>query len=248
MPLRPDEADLIDAHILPALTGTRRFLPTAPGATHLAFAEIATFQALLSQLRPRCAVEIGTQTGVTLAEIARHSTRVISLDIDPEVKARLDGRWPHVELITGNSHTTLGGLFARLAAEGSPPDFIFVDGDHTAEGVRLDLEHVLALRPTSPVVVLMHDSFNPQCRRGMLQARWAQCRHCHYVELDFVPGVLHPDPRCLREMWGGLGYALLLPEPRTAPLEVHRSHQLLFEAAFRQSVYAAQLKPAPARG
>jgi hypothetical protein len=208
----------------------------------MAYNESAVFQALLSNLRPRFAIEIGTQGGATLAIIARHSTAAISIDFDPQVKTELAPVFPHVEFITGSSHDVLPELLPRLASQGITPDFIFVDGDHTAEGVRRDLEFILAVRPTAPMTVLMHDSFNPQCRRGILSARWSQNPFCHYVDVDFSPGVLHPDEAIRGQMWGGLGYALFLPEPRRHTLEVKMTHRLLFEAALRQSVYQQPAK------
>jgi len=41
-------------------------------------------------------------------------------------------------------------------------------------------------------------------------------------------------------MWGGLGFALFLPEPRTHELRVMASQQLLYEAALAQSVYLSE--------
>jgi hypothetical protein len=105
-------------------------------------------------------------------------------------------------------------------------------------GVLKDLEFILTLKPKNQMVVLMHDTFNPGCRQGILAASWARNPHCHFVDVDFCPGVLHPDDSCQRQMWGGLGLALFRPEVRQQPLEVKRTHQITFEAAFQQSVYS----------
>lgn len=238
----PEELATIHNFIYPALTGARRFLDFPGSSTHLAYSETAVFQSLLSTLKPKCSIEVGTETGATLAVIARHSTRAISIDIDPGVKARLAPQFTNVEFITGSSHDVLPVLLQRLAAEGTTPDFIFVDGDHTAAGVNKDLEFILNFQPTVQMTVLMHDTFNPGCRQGIVAANWARNPYCHYVDVDFCPGVLHPDESCLRQMWGGLGYALFRPEPRQHTLEVKRTHQLTFEAAFQHSVYNRNLK------
>jgi len=50
--------------------------------------------------------------------------------------------------------------------------------------------------------------------------------------------VLHPNEGIERQMWGGLGFALFLPETRRQNLEVKVTHQLTFEAALHRSVYA----------
>ncbi|MGH7944184.1 MAG: hypothetical protein ACREH8_08735 [Opitutaceae bacterium] len=86
----------------------------------------------------------------------------------------------------------------------------------------------------------MHDSFNPGCREGIRPAQWSRNAFCHVVELDFAPGILHPNENCLRQMWGGLALAVFLPEPRRHQREVKTSHQLMFEAALRSSVYAPE--------
>jgi predicted O-methyltransferase YrrM len=242
MKTKPEELAAIHNHIHPALTGAKRFLDFPDFIAHMAHSETATFQALLSNLKPELSIEIGTETGTTLALIARHSTRAISIDIDPGVKSRLGDKFPNVEFITGSSHDALPVLLARLAGEGTTPDFIFVDGDHTAVGVNKDLEFILNFKPTKQMFVLMHDAFNPGCRQGIVSASWARNPHCHFVDVDFCPGVLHPDERCQRQMWGGLGLALFLPEPRKHTLEVKRTHQMTFEACLLQSVYNRNIK------
>lgn len=242
MKTKQEDLATIHKYIYPALVGQKRFLDFSESMTHMAYSETAIFQSLLSSLHPKCAIEVGTETGVTLALIARHSARAISIDIDPGVKARLSDKFTNVEFITGSSHDALPVLLQRLASEGTTPDFIFVDGDHTAAGVNKDLEFILNFKPTTQMVVLMHDTFNPGCRQGIFAASWARNPYCHYVDLDFCPGVLHPDDSCLRQMWGGLGFALFRPEPRQHTLDVKRTHQLTFEAAFQHSVYNRNLK------
>jgi hypothetical protein len=242
MKTKPEELDVINHFIFPCITGTERFIAIPPTAVQMGYNETAMFQSLLSTLRPKCTIEVGTETGVTLALLARHSTKAFSIDIDPMVKTRLEGKFPNTEFFTGSSHDVLPVVLKKLTDEGTTPDFIFIDGDHSAEGVRRDVEHVLSVRPLTQMVVMMHDSFNPGCRKGILAANWSRNPYCHYVELDFCTGVLHPDEACLRQMWGGLAFALFLPQPRKHTLEVKTTHQMMFEAAFLQSVYCMKAK------
>jgi hypothetical protein len=242
MKTKPEERAIIHNFIYPSLTGARRLVDFPEDTTHLGFGEIAIFQALLSSLRPKCAIEVGTDTGCTLALISRYSSHAISVDIDPNIKIRLQDKFTNVEFLTGSSHDVLPVLLARLESENITPDFIFVDGDHSAAGVNKDVEFILNLKPRNQVTLLMHDTFNPGCRHGIFAANWARNPHCHYVDLDFCPGALHPDASCLRQMWGGIGYALFLPDPRQHELEVKRTHQLTYEAAFQHSVYNRNLK------
>jgi predicted O-methyltransferase YrrM len=246
MKTRPEDLAVINSHIFPSIIGAKRFKALSGTSVHMAYNEAAVFQALLSNLKPKYAVEIGTETGATLAVIARHAEHAVSIDIDPKVKAELSPAFANVKFITGSSHDVLPVLLQKLAAENTNPDFLFVDGDHSAEGVRKDLEFILSVCPTRPMTVLMHDSFNPHCRQGILSARWSQNPFCHFVDVDFSPGVLHPDESIKGQMWGGLGYALFLPEPRKHVLDVKTTHRPLFEAAFRSSIYAQPAKPRPA--
>lgn len=175
---------------------------------------------LLEHLRPRVAIEIGTRFGGSLQVLARYSEKVYSLDIDPEVPSRLAGRHANVEYLIGPSDRTLPALVDRLREERAEVGFVLVDGDHSAEGVRKDIDNVLRIEPLVPLYVVMHDSFNPECRRGLKEADWAGCRHVHAVELDLVAGCVNPAPRFRGEPWGGLALGILRPEPRTGPLEV----------------------------
>lgn len=142
-----------------------------------------------------------------------------------------------MDFVTGSSHDVLPHLVQQFVETGATPDFIFVDGDHSPQGVFIDLQHLLAIVPTAPLWILMHDTFNPGCRHGIRSATWAKNPHCHFVELDYVPGILHPDESCQRQMWGGLGLAIFLPEKRPHELVINQAHQIMFEAAFRASVY-----------
>lgn len=241
----PAELNIVNQHIFPLILGERLLVDRPASAIVMGYGEAAMFEAYLSHLRPQCSIEVGTETGVTLATIARHSKRTISIDIDPAVKARLAPRFPNVEFLTGSSHDVLPIVLERLAAEGVTPDFIFVDGDHSADGVRRDLEFILSIRPTRAMTVFMHDSFNPGCRQGIRAAQWARSPWCHFVELDFVPGILHPNANCRREMWGGLALACFLPTERKHELVINASHEIMFNAALSHSVYTNPgLRPA----
>ena len=121
---------------------------------------------LLEHLRPRVGIEIGTQFGGSLQVLAKYCDRVFSLDIDPDIPRRLAGEHSNVEYVIGPSRETLPPLLQRLSAEKAEIGFILVDGDHSPSEVEADINNILAYRPVVPLYVLMHDSFNPYCRRG----------------------------------------------------------------------------------
>ena len=153
--------------------------------------ERAMLLALLSRLKPQCAIEVGVYRAGSLGVLAPHAAKVYALDIDPGCAASYADRFPNVEFITGPSGTTLPALLDRLQASGESVDFVLIDADHTAAGVRGDIESVLRYRPAKrPLYLVMHDSFNPECRRGMKEANWEANPHVHTVEIDFVVGMM----------------------------------------------------------
>jgi hypothetical protein len=107
--------------------------------------------------------------------------------------------------------------------------------------VRADINNLLAIVPKRMVVFLMHDSFNPDCRRGMRGANWDACPYVHYVELDFITGGFCAeafDTAQAGSMWAGLACAVLLPEKRTFPLKISESQGHLQRLLFPLSIHS----------
>ena len=209
-------------------------------------AEKAVMTSILRAIRPRCAIEIGTFLGASLRVIHQFSEKVYSLDVDPGCERRLADELPCAEFIVGPSQETLPVLLDHIVADPSHPplDFVFVDGDHTRAGVAGDLAALLRHRPQNRVVILMHDVANPECRQGMLDVDWAGNPHVHYIDLDFLPGILHHITTSYRQMWGGFGLALMLPEERAAPLAIRACLPQQYDAMYRGSFHALE-KPNP---
>jgi hypothetical protein len=202
-------------------------------------AERSAFLALMSTLKPRCSIEVGVYKAGSLAILAAHSDRVYALDIDPACAESYTGNFPNVTFIIGSSARTLPALIDSIQTSGEPLNFVLIDAAHTEKGVQGDIESVLRYRPQVPLYMVMHDSFNPGCRKGIKEAAWADNPHVHLVELDFVTGRLVNDTEAsdYRQMWCGFALAVLLPEKRTGKLVVHENESLLFQAALRHSVY-----------
>ena len=192
---------------------------------------------LLEHVRPKVAIEIGTRFGGSLQVLARYCDRVYSLDIDPKVPERLEGRFSNVEYLIGPSGDTLPPLISRLQREDAEVAFVLVDGDHSTEGVRSDIDALLEYKPIVPLYIIMHDSFNPECRQGLRVSHWAGCPYVHTVELDFVPGAVNPSPHFRGQLWGGLALGILKPEPRQGHFEILGKSELTYELA-----YEAQLR------
>jgi len=195
---------------------------------------------LLQAVRPDVAIEIGTYQGGSLQLLSQYAQKVYSVDISPEPASRLGDSFPNVDFLIGSSKEVLPGLIRAISESRERLGFILVDGDHSHAGVMSDANAILKYVPVGPLFIVFHDSFNPECRKGILSSNWRACDHVHLVEIDFVPGVYYQQAcgrAAERSMWGGLALALSLPEKRTKPLEIHQSQWLLFHAALRHSGY-----------
>ncbi len=173
----------------------------------MSFGERATLEGVLSQIKPTLAIEIGTAEGGSLRRVAAHSTEIHSFDLvppPPDIAAL-----PNVSFHTGDSHALLPTLLAKLEAAGRNVDFVLVDGDHSAEGVRRDLADLLASDSVRQTVVLLHDTMNEEVRAGIEQAQVHKHPKATYLDLDFVPGYLARDEPYRLELWGGLGVMIV---------------------------------------
>jgi Cephalosporin hydroxylase len=204
---------------------------------------------ILARVKPDVSIEVGCYKGGSLQVISHYSRKVHSLDIEPNVLS-LGKNFSNVEFHIGSSRDTLPRLVESLNADGRSVQFVLIDGDHSSEGVRSDINALLRLKITQRLVILMHDPFNPDCRQGIGTADWASNPHVHYVELDFTVGNFHSpaqDTATEGSMWGGLACAILEPYERNGDLVIGHRQQAAFEAVFSRSCYQPQKLSLPRR-
>jgi hypothetical protein len=169
--------------------------------------ERSAMEGVLAQRKPRLAIEIGTAEGGSLRRIAAHAEEVHSFDlVVPQVPAE---EMPNVTLHTGDSHQLLRETLNRFAEEGRNVDFVLVDGDHSADGVRRDLDDLLSSPAVADTVIIMHDAMNEEVRSGLDAVRYTAYPKVAHVNLDFVPGYMFRDPDHSHELWGGLGLVVV---------------------------------------
>jgi predicted O-methyltransferase YrrM len=170
--------------------------------------ELASLLGAVRRLKPRVVMEIGTHRGGTLmvlAAVAAPDAFLVSLDmhtspmgVEPEwpaVERRLrSGLKPRQELVALRMDSHLDDTLeaVRAALGGRAVDFLFIDGDHTYDGVWQDF------RMYSPLVrpgglVAFHDiHFNPHDPVSRVDRFWAEvkgryrCREL--IDQDFPGG------------------------------------------------------------
>ena len=205
-------------------------------------AERSALTALLSKLRPMCSIEIGTYEAGSLGTISRFCKHVYTIDIDPAFRDLYGEKFPNVEFIVGKSEETLPPLLEKIQKSGEPLGFVLIDGDHSENVIRHDIENVLRYIPAQPLYMIVHDSFNPDCRRGILTANWQSNPYVHMLEVDYIVGrfISKEEGHYHRQMWCGFALAVLLPEPRTGDILIHQNELLMFQTAYWRSVHPYQ--------
>lgn len=171
----------------------------------MSLGERAALLGLLSQLEPDVAIEIGSMEGACLRQIAGYARDVHSFDLNPPSLAVPD----NVTLHTGDSHELLPAVLAELHERGRNVDFVMVDGDHTPEGVRRDIQDLLDSPAVGRTIILIHDTTNERVRQGVDAVRFLAWPKVAHVELDWIPGRLFAEPRLHNELWYGLGLVIV---------------------------------------
>lgn len=200
-------------------------------------AERSALAVLIDKLRPQCVIEIGTYRAGSLKVLSKYAEHVYSLDIDPSCRENYAEQFPNVEFLVGHSKDTVPEALEKIENRGQELGFVLIDGGHSESGARNDINALLKYKPSSPLYIIMHDSFNPGCRRGIRTANWEENPHVHLLELDYVVGRLMPkdEGSSYRQMWCGFALAILLPESRTEELLVHENESMGYKAAYWRS-------------
>jgi hypothetical protein len=170
---------------------------------------------VLSQLKPALAIEIGSMEGACLRHVAAHAGEAHSFDLQAP-SLPMPG---NVRLHTGDSHELLPAFLQQLAGEGRNVEFVMVDGDHSPEGVRQDLEDLLNSKAVGRAVILIHDTANERVREGLDAVAFSSWPKVRHVELDWVPGRMFAEPELRDELWYGLGLVLV---DATQPVDPER--------------------------
>jgi hypothetical protein len=204
----------------------------------MSFGERAALEGILAALSPRLAIEIGTAEGGSLRRLAAYSEEVHAFDLSFELldREREGEGFDNVVFHGGDSHVLLGETLAEIAGEGRQVDFALVDGDHSPEGVKRDVEDLLSADAVADSVILVHDTMNELVREGLERVAYESYPEVGYVELDLVPGYMFREPSLRHELWGGLGLIVVesgQPRPpgqSPRQMRYHDAHELIAHA------------------
>jgi predicted O-methyltransferase YrrM len=157
---------------------------------------------LYSRMRPARVMEIGTAKGGSLfafAELAGPGATIVSVDLPtgrfggggfwPASRWRMYAKFAHpsqrLVLIRGDSHAPEILQKVKTALAGAPLDFLFIDGDHSYDGVRLDYETYGPLVRAGGVIAF-HDIVGTTPERvGGVPRFWQEIREGRNV-IQFV--------------------------------------------------------------
>jgi len=146
---------------------------------------------LLHCLKPKKVLELGYHRGGATKWLSELSEQVISVDVN-EFVSNAPNLFHNVE--AWNCPTLEAA--SRIKKEKLFFDLAIIDADHSRKAVSADINGIIEHSD----IILMHDSFNPDCRKGMVDALKKQDSHAYY--LDFIPSVSKHDG-----LWGGLAIA-----------------------------------------
>lgn len=144
--------------------------------------EIAALFNVIQRIRPRTVIEIGTGWGGTLflfAAVASPDAILVSIDLPSSLFGRGYPGWKEslyksfardrqmIELVRGNSHQASSVEAVERILKNRPVDVLFIDGDHTYEGVKMDFE-----------------LYSPMVRKGGLIALHDITPSLHNIEIE----------------------------------------------------------------
>lgn len=140
-------------------------------SAQLAMRERVFLYSLIFSVAPQRVLEIGTAEGGSARIISkalddlRFDATLVTVDPFPD---QLTIDWSEIK----HNTSRVNGYFPRdfnASALERPFDFVFVDGDHSYQGVLDDLRYLPKIIAPE-TYILLHDAFNAEVARGIQQA------------------------------------------------------------------------------
>lgn len=155
---------------------------------------------ILAKLRPAVILEIGTANGGTFflfSRVASPDGVLISVDLP---SGRFGGGYPEwriplyksfathnqqISLIRKDSHALSTLRAVRAVLEGRRLDLLFIDGDHTYEGVKKDFQMYSPLVRKGGIVAFHDVCRGPSADVGEIYKFWNEIKHA-YVHQEII--------------------------------------------------------------
>jgi len=151
--------------------------------------EITGFLKLLSQCPPTVILEIGTEKGGTfflLTRVATPDAVLLSLDLPARLGAYpawreplyrgFAGKGQRIELIRKDSHDPRTFEKVKKQLAGRPLDLLFIDGDHSYDGVKKDFEMYSTLVAPGGTIAFHDIVDGPEGNVGGVPKFWREIR------------------------------------------------------------------------
>jgi predicted O-methyltransferase YrrM len=175
--------------------------------------EVSELLEIINRMKPKVILEIGTANGGTLflfSHVAPDVATVISIDLSG---GRFGGGYPawrtllyksfalpgqKIHLLRADSHKrdTLEQVKLILGGSGREIDFLFIDGDHTYEGVKRDFEMYSPLVKKGGIVAF-HDIVPHPSETGCEVSKLWEEMKSRYNHLELV--------KDQSQNWAGIG-------------------------------------------
>lgn len=162
-------------------------------------AELAQFLELAADLKPEVVVEIGSYAGGTLFAWQYVASQVIGVDaagIGFYGSINGSARREHgATMVIGDSHDPLTLQTLKAMLQGRPIDVLFIDGDHSYNGVKAD-HAMYGPLVRSGGLVAFHDIVEHSAEPSVeVDQYWREIRTDAAIE------IVHPT----EPPWGGIG-------------------------------------------
>lgn len=162
--------------------------------------EIGQLATLVQELRPRRSVEIGFRRGGTLAlwaTLTPPDGTVLGIDLPDDFTmaqaSKLMEAYSNLQIWLCDSHKQSLPMDLGAFFDHQPLDFLFIDGDHSADGVRRDWNTFGPLVRRGGLIAF-HD-IQPHPETLGVHALWKELRSSHLDTEEFNIGA----------EWGGIG-------------------------------------------
>lgn len=179
------------------------------------YSEISQLLKLVDRIKPGAILEIGTANGGTLflfSHVASEDAVIISIDLPGGEFGGGYRKWREflyksfippgkkIHLLRADAHKTETLEQVEAVLHGRKVDFLFIDGDHTYEGVKKDFEMYSSLVRQGGIIAFHDIVVHPPETGCEVSKFWTEIRDSHKSE-EIV--------KDWSQNWGGIGVVYL---------------------------------------